>query len=370
MALSRLALLLGAASVALGAGCTILPRGAAMQSEIVNRRGDPEDYAFYEVTRALLPVIEAWPDVNVEPTSGWPRRTEGAMGRTIAVGDTVAITLWDSSENSLLTAVEQRFTPLGELVVSPTGRVFIPYAGEVRIAGMSPERARAAIEEQLSSVAASAQVQLNLLEGAANSADVVSGVGQPGVYPLPNRNVSVLNLLSRAGGVAPALRNPRVKLQRGSTLYAVSLDTLYERPAADALVAPGDKLIVDEDDRYFLALGAAGEENIVYFPQDELTALEAISLIGGITDTRADPDGILVLREYPRSALAAGTRGPRETRVIFSINMTTADGLFSAKNLRIMPGDVVLATESPVSSVQLALSVLGGGAGFARQLSN
>ena len=370
MALSRLTVAFATVSVALGSGCTVLPRGAAMESEIVDRRGSVGDYAFYEVSRALLPVIEAWPDANLERTSGWPRRTAGSMGRTIAPGDSVAITLWDSSDNSLLTTPAQRFTSLGEIVVSPSGRVFIPYAGEVRIAGMTPDRARAAIENQLSNVAVSAQVQLSLREGPANSANVVSGVAQPGTYPLLNRNVSVLDLISQAGGIPPNLRNPRVKLQRGSELYAVSLDALYENPAADALVAPGDKLIVEEDERYFIALGAAGTEDIVYFPQDEVTALEAVSLIGGITDTRADPDGILVLREYPRSALAPGVRGPREPQVVFSLDLTTADGLFSAKNLQIMPGDVVLATESPVSSIQVALSVLGGGAGFARQLSN
>lgn len=370
MTVSRMASACAIAALALGSACTQLPRGAALQSEIVDRRNAEAGFAFYEVNRALLPVVAAWPDIDVERASGWPRRTEGSTGRQIAVGDTIEVTLWDSSDNSLLTTAEQRSTSLGQIVVAPDGRVFIPYAGEVRIAGLSPERARSRIEEQLSSVAASVQVQLALVEGVSNSAAVVAGVSSPGTYPLVNRNVSVLNLLSQAGGVSPGLRNPRVKLQRGGTLYAVSLDDLYENPVADALVTPGDKVIVDEDERYFLSLGAAGEENIIYFPQDRLNTLEAVALAGGITDTRADPDGILILREYPVSALAPGVQGPRETRVIFAIDLTTADGLFSARTFQVMPGDVVLATESPVSSIQVALSLLGGGVGFARQLTN
>ncbi len=353
------------------AACSGLPRGAALQSEIrPSRTADAEDYAFYPVTRALLPTVAAWPGVGADRSDGWPRAGEGSLGQIIQPGDRVAVTLWDSSENSLLTGLEERQASLGELVVSPSGRVFIPYVGEVRITGMSPERAREAIQTQLADIAPSSQVQLALVEGVNNSVAVAAGVAAPGIFPLRDRNMDVLTLLSLAGGVSPSLRNPRIRLQRGSNSYTTSLGTLYDNPQANALVQAGDTVIVEQDDRYFLALGAAGKEDLIYFPQDRVTALEAISLIGGLTDTRADPEGVLILREYPQSALAAGLRGPREDRVIFAIDLTSADGLFSAKSLQIMPGDVVLATESPVSSIQVALSLLGGGVGFARQLSN
>lgn len=352
------------------AGCSGLPRGAALRAEISRpATADQADYAFYPVTRALLPTVQEWPRVGSVPTDGWPRATAGSLGQIIQPGDVVAINIWDSSDNSLLTGLEERQASLGEMVVSPAGRVFIPYVGEVRVAGMAPGRARSAIQLQLSNIAPAAQVQLQLIEGNQNSVSVAAGVNAPGVFPLRDRATSVLSVISQAGGVSPELRNPRIRLQRGHRNYATSLKRLYEYPEADATLRAGDTIIVEQDDRYFLALGAAGKEELIYFPQDHVTALEAISLIGGITDTRADPEGVLVLREYPTSALAAGLRGPRKSRVIFAIDMTSADGLFSAKNLQIMPGDVVLATESPVSSVQVALSLLGGGVGFARQLS-
>ncbi|WP_040610903.1 polysaccharide biosynthesis/export family protein [Oceaniovalibus guishaninsula] len=353
--------------LSLVAGCSSLPRGAALESEIRRDAVQGESgYAFYPVTRGLLPTVAAWPAVNVEPSHGWPRQTPGSQGQLIAPGDRVTIRFWDSSENSLLTDSGQRSADLGTMTVSPSGRVFIPYVGEVRIAGMSDARAREAIQTQLLEISPSAQVQLQLEQGRLNSVDLVSGVKSPGSYPLIDRNLSVLEAISLGGGVSERLRNPRVKLQRGSNLYARSLTALYQNPALDTLVTGGDKIIVDEDRRYFLALGAAGKEDLVYFTQEDLSALEAISMIGGIADTRADPEGILVLREYPREALAAGLRGPRETRVIFSIDLTTADGLFSAKNLQIMPGDVVLATESPVGSLQLALAIVGAGFGTIR----
>lgn len=350
--------------------CSNLPRGAAIESEITRNANDPTaDFAFYPVTEALLATVAQWPQVNPETSHGWPRARPGSNGQIIAPGDRVDVTIWDSSENSLLVTPGQLVTKLGEMTVSPAGEVFIPYVGKVRVSGMGPGRARAAIQERLLEISPTAQVQLALVEGRLNSVSLVAGVGQPGTYPITDRNTSVLNLIGQAGGVAPTLRNPRVKVQRGSRIYAMSLDRLYRNPGLDAILRGGDKVIVEEDERYFLSLGAAGKEDIYYFEQDRMTALEAIAMIGGIADSRADPEGILILREYPRSALAAGVRGPRKQRVIFSIDLTTADGLFSAKNLKIYPKDVVLATESPVSSIQVALSLVGNAFGLATRLS-
>ena len=99
-----------------------------------------------------------------------------------------------------------------------------------------------------------------------------------------------------------------------------------------------------------MSLGAAGAESQFDFNRDNVSALDALSIIGGVNDTRANPKGVLVLREYPASALKSGQRGPRQQRVVFTIDLTTSDGLFSARNFHINSGDLVLATESPVSS--------------------
>ncbi len=367
----RKALLVSVSGLAILGGCTNLPQGAALRTDITADADTYEgDLAFYQVTRGLLPAVASWPRVNPEPSAGWPKASHGSLGQVIAVGDTVDIKIWDNQENSLLLAPGQRFVELGAQVVSPSGRVFVPYVGDVRIAGMGPDRARRVLQEHMSSISASAQAQVSLVSGRQNTVDLVSGVASPGSYPMQDRNFSVLALISQGGGVPPSMRNPRVKLQRGNKTYVTSVSRLFDTPQLDAVLVGGDKVIVEDDPRYFLSLGAAGKEEIVRFDQDRITALEAISMIGGVTDTRADPKGVLVLREYPRSAIAAGNRGPRNQRVVFAIDMTSADGLFSAKNLEIQPGDVVLATESPVTRVQTVVGLIGSGFGLISRAGN
>ncbi|MEL7089621.1 MAG: polysaccharide export protein, partial [Planctomycetota bacterium] len=132
----------------------------------------------------------------------------------------------------------------------------------------------------------------------------------------------------------------------------------------------GDKVAVEADERYFRALGASGVEEIIPFDKAEVSALDAMSLIGGVSDTRANPQGVLILREYPESAVRGDGAGPEQTRTVFTIDLTTSDGLFSAGRFEINHKDTVLVTESPVNSVQTVFGLVGSAFGLAGRVSN
>lgn len=158
--------------------------------------------------------------------------------------------------------------------------------------------------------------------------------------------------------------NPQIRLIRSGNIYGTSIDRLFAEPGLDTLLRGGDRVIVEEDRRYFLSLGAAGQQSQHAFPQDHVTALDALAIIGGVESQRGDPGGILVLREYPASAVRADTAGPDQARVVFALDMTNADGLFSARNFRVNPGDLVLVTESPVTGVQTIFGLIGSAFGL------
>ncbi len=355
------------------AGCSIVPRGAGLQSEVLaaaeGEAAAPADFAVEAVTRAALPVFAAWPSVG-EPHLHWIERVRQPANRIIAPGDTLAITIWNTEDSGLLTAPGQRFVTMPEVRVSPSGTIFLPYIGTQRVEGMSPERAREVIEERYIDVTPSAQVQLLMAEGRASTVSLVSGVGVPGSYPLPNTDYTILALLADGGGALSTFTNPQVRLQRGSQIYGVSLDRLLDNPGLNTTLRGGDRVFVEEDDRAFLSLGAAGSEAIHPFPKDRLSALEALSIVGGVTDSRADPQGVLILRHYPRSAVRADRSGPSRQRVVFTIDLTSADGLFSAGQFRVRPGDLVYATESPVTAAQSIFGLIGSAFGIANQVSN
>jgi len=352
------------------AACASLPRGAAIQAEITRGADQPEaDFAVYPVSRAFLPSLTAWPTTG-ERQYGWLGHSSGSAAQIIRAGDTLNIVIWDSAENSLLMSPGQRNVDLSNLRVSDSGSVFLPYVGSIRVADRTPDSARQLLQNQLEAVAPGAQVQLAMSEGRENSVDMVSGVRSAGNVVLPDQDFSVLAAISAAGGVNETLTNPQVKLVRGQTTYRTSLRALFEDPARDTRLQGGDKIIVESDRRYFLSLGAAGSESQFDFNRDQVSALDALAIIGGVNDGRANPKGVLVLREYPASALAAGQRGPRHQRVVFTIDLTTSDGLFSARNFFLHSGDLVLATESPLSSVNVIMGIVGSAFGVINVANN
>jgi len=339
-----------------------LPRGAGFQSEVLaasnaNTAAEGEepvyDFAVYEVNRETLPVLQGWPVTGDAPLP-WIVAQEQPASLMIATGDTLQITIWDAEENSIFGATG--VTPLQPTTVSSGGQVFVPYIGNLRVSGMSPTTARQRIEEELIRTVPSAQVQLSVEPGPSNTANLASGFAVSGLYPLPDRNVKILDLFSQAGGPSPDLNSPQVRLVRGGRTFGVPFERLLKDPRANIAMRGGDRIYIEDDARKFIALGATGTQSILEFPEVEFSALEALAFIGGVNAGSANPEGILVLREYASGAVADGIDGPPKERVVFTIDLTTADGLFSAGNFMLEGDDLIYGTESALGP---ALTLFG-----------
>ncbi len=352
------------------AACSELPRGAAVDSEILKTPADVEaDFAIYPVTKAFLPSITSWPSVGDEQYN-WIGATQGHNSQVISAGDTLNIRIWDAGENSLLTGPGSPVADLTSVRVTSEGTVFIPYVGKINVAGRTPDSARSAIQNSLESVVPSAQVQVVMAEGRLNSVDLVGGVRAPGAFVMPDQNFSILSLIAAGGGVDGTLKNPQIRLMREGKIYGTSIGRLYENPGHDTRMRGGDKVIVEADERYFVSMGAAGNQALHPFTKDRITATDAVAILGGVNPARANPKGILILREYPASALRPGVRGPRQSRVVFTLDLTNADGLFSARNFLINSGDTVLVTESPINSARTVLGLVGSVFGVFNNVGN
>ncbi|WP_028031506.1 polysaccharide biosynthesis/export family protein [Gemmobacter nectariphilus] len=353
-------------------GCG-LPRGAPMQREILSKSdSETRNIQVVAVSRSNLTKLAAWPrpDQDKRAFNDWPGGGVRAHASSaIAPGDVLAVTIWDNEENSLLATTTQKSVQLTEVTVSNDGSVFLPYVGKVSVRGQSPDQARERLQEGVEKVLPNAQVQIWVKQGRMNTVDLVGGVGKPGSYPLPDRNYSVLSLISQGGGVNPSLENPIVKLVRGGRSYGISVSRLFDEPTRDISLVGGDKIIIEDDSRYFLALGASGKQSTMPFTQDKVSALDAVTMIGGLSPSRADPRGVLILREYAGKQVRLDGLGPDRPRVVFTVDLTTADGLFSARNFPIAHGDLVLATESPVSSARTVFGLIGQSFGLAGQLN-
>jgi polysaccharide export outer membrane protein len=175
---------------------------------------------------------------------------------------------------------------------------------------------------------------------------------------LTDRNIKILDIFSLAGGIDPTLTAPQVRLVRGGRTFGIPFSRLLEEPQLNTTVQGGDRVYVVDEDRTFLTLGATGSQSIFDFPKEDLSALEALALVGGVNASSANPESILVMREYAPNAVRDGIAGPPKERVVFTIDMTTADGVFSAGKFLLEDGDLIYGTESALGP---ALTVFGLG---------
>ncbi|WP_248411016.1 polysaccharide biosynthesis/export family protein [Aliiroseovarius sp. S2029] len=348
-----------------------LPRGGALQSEIIgNETETRSDIAIYRVSREMLGAMSRWPAPDANSGYKWPARGRPAADKPIRPFDTVDVVVWDSEENSLLASNGQNTVQMKNMQVSPAGTIFLPFVGTLHIAGLPHSAARARVQRKYEEVIPSAQVQLNVTQGTRGTISMVSGVSRPGPIVVDDPNFTILNAISAAGGPSGQIENPQLKLIRGDQTYRRPLQDVLSNPKYDALLLPGDKIAVEPDERYFRSLGAASKEAIVPFSRSSISALDAMSLIGGLTDNRANPKGILVLREYSPKAVRADASGPNNERSVFVIDLTTADGLFSAGKFQIHHEDTVLVTESSVASAPFLFGLIRQLAGTASDLSD
>lgn len=341
-------------------GACALPQDVGEERQILKGSDDPAaSFAVQIVTRDSLPMLREWPNSHPSGNLGWIKRSATAPDPLIEAGDTVSLVVWDNDETSLLSTPANNVIQLPSLTVSSKGTVFLPYADEVYIAKMTPDEARQAIQTKLITIIPSAQVQLQFASGSNNSVELVSGVPGPGVFPLVNRSTTLTTILALGGGIPGDVANPQISLSRGGKLYRISAERLLANPELDTTMRGGDKVFVEPDKRYFLSLGAAGREAVVTFPRDHVTALDAMSLIGGVNQSTANPKGILILRDYPASAVRSDGSGPSRDRMVFALDLTTADGLFSAGEFGIQDRDLVLVTQSDLINTRTIFGLIG-----------
>lgn len=365
---SRRFFLVGTAAFALS-GCAVA-RGAPSRREVVaGADADDADFALEVVTRDRLPIYPQWGPSNGAKQTGWPSGGAAPQDQRLAPGDILALRIWDSEPSSLITAPDAQFSDVANLTVSGSGHVNLPYVGEVHVGGVTANTARNQLQEALRSIIPSAELQMETKQGRRNSVDIIGGVVNPGSFPLTERNLSLTSVLASAGGVDTSLDNPQVQITRGGHTYRRPLKFILSNPQNDANLQGGDRIVIAADPRSFKALGASDREEVIGFDDDSVSALRAIALMGGMADTRADPRGILVLRRYPEDA-ALRPNPPPNVRMVFSFDLTSASGLFSADEFKLQNDDIVMVTQAPATTTQRVLALFGSGLGFGRALSN
>jgi polysaccharide biosynthesis/export protein len=213
----------------------------------------------------------------VQESSSVPGSYIGGVG--LAPGDTLEVHFLDFPEASDL-----------HLVVSPAGSLFVPYVGQVKVAGLMPDEAQAAIVEALKNknVVNNPQVVVTVLTARNLSVMVIGEVNQP--HPVPVFSPTPLSaVLSQVSGLTQlASYHVLIAHPDGAPLTDVDLDrTLHNAGGLQTEVRPGDLVAVVRAGNFFAVGELLKPGSYPLVGAQHLTLLQAISLAGGPTITAA-----------------------------------------------------------------------------------
>jgi polysaccharide export outer membrane protein len=359
------------AIVAVVASCG-LPRSGPSKREVLAGSVDKDGDAF---------IVNVTPAVSrataVQPSFGFSAafQNAGLVGSdTLASGDMLSITVYENvKDDPLLGNTGQRVSALTDVQIDGQGFIFIPYAGRIKAAGQTPEGLRQAITRQLEDQTPDPQVTVARAAGDGATVSISGQAAGNGVYPIEAPTRTLATMLAKSGGVAIDPGMAIVRVTRGRHTGKIWLTDLYEKPGLDIALRPGDKIVVEEDSRSFVALGATGGQNRVPFASETMSALEAIATVGGLSTMSADPKGVFILRDEDE-AVASAVLGRSDLigdqRVIYVLDLTTPTGLFEARDFQVRDGDTLYVTEAPFVQWQKTLSAITGTTGAASNIAN
>lgn len=359
------------ASVAMVASCG-LPRSGPNKREIyagsVDKKGDAHIVTVTpEVTRAT----------SVQQTFGFSEsfRNAGVVASDmISSGDTINVTVYENvKDDPLLGNTGQRVSGLSSIQVDGQGYIYIPYGGRIKAAGQTPEGLRQAITRKLEDQTPDPQVSVTRMAGEGSTVSISGQAGLNGVYPIEASTRTLATMLAKAGGVTVDPATAIVRVTRGSHTGKIWLNDLYENPGLDIALRAGDKIVVEEDSRQFIALGATGAQSTVPFESATMSALEAIATVGGLATMSADPTGVFILRDESEEVARAVLGQPDligDQRIVYVLDLTEPTGLFEARDFQIRDGDTLYVTEAPFVQWQKTLGAITGTTTAATGLAN
>lgn len=364
-----------AALLWLGA-CSTVPRSGPSRSDLLAAEGQRYKVAVVEVDAATINVLSTGKEPSLRDTFGDARPPRK---QRIGIGDTIQITLWESSDGGLFSSpavnsAGSRSVVIPEQVVASDGSITVPFAGRVATVGRTPPEVERVITEHLTNKAIDPQALITVKRNSSNTVAIMTEGGTGKLEQLNLRGDRLLTVIAGNGGVHTAVSDLSVMLSREGRVMRVPLQTVLNDPRENIYLQADDVITLVRDPQSFTAVGATGRNNLVPFDKASMTLDEALGKAGGLADDRADPAGLFVIRFETgpvanEFALARGiTVQNGGIPVIYHLDMTDPTAFFLAKTFPMRNKDILFVSNAPFNDLQkvftlinlLGAPVLGG----------
>jgi len=352
------------------------------------------------ITESTVPLAYALMPVNpaiLQATNGFTESSDIVFSRlpggnyrdvTISVGDVVTVTVYEAQAGGLFIPREAGVRP-GNYVdiprqqVDQSGNINIPYAGSIKVAGLTPRAVSNIIRERLKDRAIDPQAVVSVTEQRGNQISVLGEVNSPQRFPVDPGGIRLMGAIARAGGPKYPSYESTVTIKREGRTYNESMSTVVHRPSEDVLLAPGDVVFLTRIPRVYMAFGSTpspgsigGTNNRRFtFENDNMSLAEALAKAGGLDSNRADSKSIFVYRFEPKPLLQQigvdVSQFPTKTvPAVYKFDMSKPDGWFQADTFKMRDHDVISVAESPSTEFIKVMNPLNSASTNAANISS
>jgi polysaccharide export outer membrane protein len=250
---------------------------------------------------------------------------------------------------------------LGIQRVGEDGTIRIPIVGVVAVAGLDLNQIERRIIQQLGTKVQEPEVIVEF-DAPRNYSVMVSGdVKNPGRVSILEDVRTVLDAINKAGGPLGAGTSNQLEVvvrRQGQVVLAAQFSELLA--GADVAVQKGDEIVVRPNSRVFTVLGAVQKSGNVEMAKYNLSLLEALGTVGGLSDVRANKTGVYVFR------MGDLQNNPTARARVFRLDLFQPVSIFVAQQFGLQPRDVIYVTNAPLyeydkilTSIYRTFSIIG-----------
>ncbi|CAE6850965.1 hypothetical protein R69658_07153 [Paraburkholderia aspalathi] len=359
---------LGALSLS---GCSSIPTSGPSSSQISTAAApaNPAGIQIVDVTDDVARKLFAERSIgDFSTTLGSGTSFQQQLG----VGDTIEVSIWEAPPATLFGAAQldskggtsnARVTVLPDQTIDGSGKINVPFAGELKAVGRTPTELQRDITARLKNIAHDPQVLVKLSRNATSYVTVVGDVASSNRMPLTARGERLLDALASAGGVKQPVDKITIQVTRGDTVASLPLETVIRDPHQNVPLHAGDVVTALFQPFSFTSLGATGKNEEVNFEAQGITLAQALARAGGLQDSRSDAQGVFIFRLEDAKALPWPNTPVRTTAdgkvpVVYRVNLRDPNSFFVAQSFMMDNKDLLYVSNAPIAEVQKFLNVV------------
>lgn len=334
------------------AGCQVVPGDGPWMNGAQSTSTDALPFDVIDLTPTT--VVAYRPPPSVDRPSTTSALSAGAHV-AVAPGDVLKVRIFEPYEGSIFPTIQRPGADLGVQRVTDEGTINVPYAGTVKVAGLDLTQIEQRIASQLAGKAQDPQVIVEFVADRTHTVMVSGDVKQPGRISILEGTRSVVDAINRAGGPyspngLPASQLEVVVRRNGQVILTSQYSDLLA--GGDIPIQKGDEIVVRANLRTFTVLGAVIKAANVELTKSNLSLLEALGQVGGLSDERANKTGVFVFR------MGDIQSNPSARARVFRLDLAQPVSIFVAQQFGMQPRDVVYVTNAPLYEYNKVLTAI------------